>query len=489
MAPRTALRPELEGSVAPLAPVGFQRNRAVPMTRGPSQLDLRFLLGAFAAVALTFFTANVFTQRAMHQVDVASDEIAFDVAPSIQHLAAVRTAVRHVEFLVGIDLTTGGGKGRAGIEQALTQANDEANAYLTLPAFPAEKNLWGELNSSIAAFNGAVQRALAQVDAGAVQAARVELPRVEDSADRVSNAATRTIELNAQHGSELALRIKAVRHDATWIGYALNTSCALFTVIAALLVRRQVRRYGALVDDHAALQESRATELESFAARAAHDILNPVSATQMSLALAAKRDIEDARTRELIERALRNLQRVRTIIEGLLQFARAGARPTPGVVADVRTVIEDVTTGVRPAAERAAIDVRVEDIPHSQVACSVGVLTSVIANLVQNAMKYMGDRAERRITVRAVDRGGFVHVELEDTGPGIPPEAVDKIFLPYVRGPTLGKEGLGLGLATVKRLCEAHGGRVGVRSVVGQGSIFWIELPRSAAPSLPSSPT
>jgi signal transduction histidine kinase len=457
------------------------------MTQGPSQLDLRFLLGAFAAVAVTFFTANVFTQRAMHQVDVASDEIAFDAAPSIQHLAAVRTAVRHVEFLLGIDLTKGGGRGHAEIEQALTQANEAATAYFTLPTFPGEKILWGELNSSIAAFNGAVHRALAQFDAGAVQAARSELSRVEDSADRVSDAATRAIEFNAQNGRELALRIKAIRHDAGWIGYALNTSCAVFALIAALLVRRQVRRYGALVDDHAALQESRATELESFAARAAHDILNPVSATQMSLALAAKRDIEDARARELIDRALRNLQRVSTIIDGLLQFARAGARPSPGVIADVRAVIEDVATSVRPAAERATIDVCVEDIPNCQAACSVGVLTSVIANLVQNAMKYMGDRAARRITLRAVDRGGFVRVEVEDTGPGIPPEAVDEIFLPYVRGPTHGKEGFGLGLATVKRLCEAHGGRVGVRSVVGQGSVFWIELPRSDALSPPIS--
>lgn len=69
-------------------------------------------------------------------------------------------------------------------------------------------------------------------------------------------------------------------------------------------------------------------------------------------------------------------------------------------------------------------------------------------------------------------------MEVEDSGPGISPELVGDIFQPYVRGPTNVKEGLGLGLATVKRLCETHGGRVGVRSVVGRGSIFWVELPR-----------
>lgn len=450
------------------------------MAEGASRLDLRFLLGAFAVVAVTFFGANVVTQRAMHQVDVASDDIAFNSAPSIQHLAAVRTAVRHVEFLMGAELMAGGGRDHAAIEQALAQVNQEASAYLSLPTFPGEKSFWGELNASIVAFNGVVQRAVAHSDAGALPAARAELSHLEETGDRVSESVARAIEFNAQNGRKLALRIKEVRRDAGWLGYALNTSCVLFAIVAAVLVRRQLRRYGALVDDHAALQESRAKELESFAARAAHDILNPVSATQMALALATKRDIQDGRVRELIDRALSNQKRVRNIINGLLQFARAGARPTVGAIANVRSVVEDVTAGARAGAERAGIELTIEPLPQCEVACNEGVLTSIVSNLEHNAMKYMGDREVRRITVRALPRGAFVRVEVEDTGPGIPRDAVDDIFLPYVRGPTHGKEGLGLGLATVKRLCEAHGGRVGVRSAIDQGCLFWIELPLAA---------
>ncbi|HET9597580.1 MAG TPA: HAMP domain-containing sensor histidine kinase [Anaeromyxobacteraceae bacterium] len=456
------------------------------MAKGPSRLDLRFLVGAFAVVAVTFFTANVVTQRAMHEIDVASDEIAFDSAPSIEHLAAVRTAVRHTEFLVGDELTRRDGTSGSAVEQALAQVNQEANAYLGLPTFPGETNFWGDLSSSIATFNGAVERVLAQSEVDAAEPSRAALSRVMLAANGVSDAATRAIEFNAKHGRELALRIKSVRRNAGWIGYALNASCVLFAVLAAVMVRSQLRRYGVLVETHAALQETRATELEAFAARAAHDILNPVSATQMALALAARRDIEDGRLRELVDRALNNQRRIRNIIDGLFEFARAGARPATGAVADVQAVVDDVAACVRPAAERRKIDVRVEDLPSCRAACSVGVLTSVVSNLAHNAMKYMGDRAVRRVTVRAVERGSFVRVEVEDTGPGIPDDAVDEIFLPYVRGPTYGKEGLGLGLATVKRLCEAHGGRVGVRSALDQGSIFWIELPlASASPGAP----
>jgi hypothetical protein len=97
----------------------------------------------------------------------------------------------------------------------------------------------------------------------------------------------------------------------------------------------------------AALPELRASELESFTGSAAHDILNPVSATQLTLTLAMKRDVA-ARTRELLERAVRNQLRVRSIIDGLLQFARSGARPEPGATADKRLCEAHGGHGWRP---------------------------------------------------------------------------------------------------------------------------------------------
>jgi signal transduction histidine kinase len=107
----------------------------------------------------------------------------------------------------------------------------------------------------------------------------------------------------------------------------------------------------------------------------------------------------------------------------------------------------------------------------------------MVTNLMRNAVKYMSDSAVKRITVRVVPRKNAVRIEVEDTGPGVPDGLQTKIFEPYVRAEGVTQPGLGLGLATVKRFCEAHGGDVGVRSQPGQGSVFWFTLPKTQASS------
>ena len=73
---------------------------------------------------------------------------------------------------------------------------------------------------------------------------------------------------------------------------------------------------------------------------------------------------------------------------------------------------------------------------------------------------------------------------MEDTGPGLSPELVKQAFDPYVRGTRTTEPGLGLGLATVRRLVDGHDGRYGVSSQLGEGALFWFELPAEHATPL-----
>jgi signal transduction histidine kinase len=143
------------------------------------------------------------------------------------------------------------------------------------------------------------------------------------------------------------------------------------------------------------------------------------------------------------------------------------AEAVDGVIEEMRASATErgITIAVAPARVRAS------------VSCANGVLASVLSNLLRNAIKHMGSSARRQIEVRIDARNDRVRFEVQDTGPGLPPELIAHVFDPYVRGARTSEPGLGLGLATVRRLVEGHNGRYGVVSRPGDGATFWFELP------------
>lgn len=261
-----------------------------------------------------------------------------------------------------------------------------------------------------------------------------------------------------------------------WAASALIALGAVLAVFAVLVLRREASRRREVVDEHSRGQDSKIAEMEQFAGRVAHDIRSPLAAAT----LAADMLEEQLRAPELhgvVARLQRSLRRAATITDGLLEFARAGASREPGARANVSEVIEDIADGLKPELESSAVQLEVENIPSVYVSCSTGVLLSLVGNLLRNAIKYMGKREERHIAIRAVDRQGAIRVEVRDTGPGVAAEMVPRLFEPYFRVAKDRQVGLGLGLPTVRKLAEGHGGRVGVESVFGHGSTFWFELP------------
>jgi signal transduction histidine kinase len=275
-----------------------------------------------------------------------------------------------------------------------------------------------------------------------------------------------------EQGLLVARRIDVLARRGIKVAVLLDALSIGLTIFAASLAIRVVQRYQRTLGQ-------RAQELDQFAGRVAHDIKSPLAATSAALYV-LRADATSDRSRKSLEGARRGVARVGRLVDGLLEFARAGAEPSPKASADVREVIEDVLTELRPMATDHRVELQVASVSPEAVACSPGVLTSVVSNLVRNAIAHMGSSPVREVRIRALRAEGnaAVRVEVEDTGPGISETFAPRLFQPFERGPDAQHPGSGLGLATAKRFVSAHGGRIGFDSRPGHGALFWFEIPR-----------
>lgn len=446
----------------------------------------RILVVVFTVVMGSFLLTALAVQRASREVDTLSDRIVSSSGPSIERLAALRSSTLEVELALSRYLHAAPGRAALGqpLERALQRLNDDVHAYLALTDLPGEEQFENSVQQAWARFDESVRRTRELVDTGHVAEAEQRFARVaEPSAGRLLDASVRAIEFDAQHGRQLASRIKQIRHRTMWLSNGLTAFCVALGVAGALFIDRQARNRRTAALAYSKFLEERAAELEQFAGRVAHDIRGPLSAAKMGAELISG-GVSTDRSQEYAERVVRSLTRAESITSALLEFARSGARPDPGARTDPREVLADTEATLIQEAERAGISIHIEPAPAVFVPCSVGVYLSLLGNLTRNAIKHMGDVATREIAVRVQDRGSVVRTEVSDTGPGIGKDDLSSLFQPYFRGASSGgRDGLGLGLATVKKLAEGHGGRVGASSNIGRGSTFWFELPRAGSAS------
>jgi light-regulated signal transduction histidine kinase (bacteriophytochrome) len=213
-------------------------------------------------------------------------------------------------------------------------------------------------------------------------------------------------------------------------------------------------------------------ELDSFAYAASHDLRAPLRGIA-NLAQWIQEDLESSgelqsETREMLDLMRLRMHRMESLIEGLLQYSRAGRVHQNPEIVDVQALVREVVDLLSPPANaRVHVD---DDLP--TIRCERLLLQQVLMNLIGNALKHaLRDDPEIRISARRV--GQFYEFSIKDNGPGIAPEFHDRIWGIFQTLESRDRvEGAGIGLALVKKIVEGEKGRVWVESAAGDGATF-----------------
>jgi signal transduction histidine kinase len=282
---------------------------------------------------------------------------------------------------------------------------------------------------------------------------------------------------------------EAAAAEANQRAMALVTFVAVLSTLAAAVLAWLLRRaLDSLNTEHSRLEETLLgvehsnADLDAFAGRVAHDLRNVLA--PLSLAGHALRDpmLSPERRDANVARLDRTTKRAVELLDSLLAFSRAGRLAEDSeTVASLATAVGDVLEELEPQIRGGDVTMEVA-VDDEQVSCPPALLHIVVRNVVGNAVKFVQARTTRnvRITGRRVEHE--IRLRIEDSGPGIPSFARQRIFEPFYRVPGSKQDGSGLGLATVRRLLDAYGGRVKVSSFEGEGSTFTIFLPLAWAP-------
>jgi signal transduction histidine kinase len=233
-------------------------------------------------------------------------------------------------------------------------------------------------------------------------------------------------------------------------------------------------------------RETEMAELKAdFVANVSHDLKTPLALIRMFGKTLEMGRVADAATRQEYYRVItRESERLSRLLDNVLDFSRIerGRRRYDLAPAAVAPIVHETleTFAYILAQQGFRVEVAVgADLP--EVPLDAGAVGQALANLVDNAIKYSGER--RVLRVEATLRDRQLAVAVADEGMGIPPEEQERIFDKFYRigrSETQERRGSGVGLALVRHIVEAHGGRVTVESQPGRGSRFTLWFPLRA---------
>ncbi|WP_265110966.1 PAS domain S-box protein [Halosolutus halophilus] len=372
----------------------------------------------------------------------------------------VRSEDGTVDRIVGIDTDVTRRKER---ERALEES--EQRYRTVLEHFP---------NGAIALFDEDLRYSLVggqalgeiDLDASEVVGATIEEFYPDEIVPKLESACRGALEGDST-------QVDVAFRDRDWSVHAVPVRDTDADVFAGMLMAQDVTERK---EYQRRLEESN-ERLEQFAYVASHDLQEPLRMISSYLGFVQDRygDELDDDGQEFVEFAVEGADRMREMIDGLLEFSRVETRGDPLEPIELDDSFADARRDLKLQIEEQDAEITAEPLP--RVVGDGNQLRQVFQNLLSNAIEYSGDE-QPRIDVSAHREGSEWVISVEDDGIGIDPADTDRIFGVFERLHAVDEHsGSGIGLALCERIVERHGGEIWVESEPGEGSTFSFTLP------------
>ncbi len=261
------------------------------------------------------------------------------------------------------------------------------------------------------------------------------------------------------------------------VGQLKNVYFGIITVVLTAVILALAALW-----QNAIAQLRLAQKKDDFISAVSHELRTPLTSIRMYSEMLENNWV---RSKEKVGEYYRNMrqesERLSRLIENVLDFSRIqrGRKRYSFHVGDINQTVESVAEMMKPYAAQHGFTVRTELSDVRPAPFDSDAVTQIVVNLVDNAIKYAKQAADKTVIVRTLTDDGYVLIEVEDHGPGVPHRQKKKIFDEFYR---IGSEstrettGTGLGLALVKRFAEAHDGFVQILNARPTGAIFRVGL-------------
>lgn len=238
----------------------------------------------------------------------------------------------------------------------------------------------------------------------------------------------------------------------------------------------EVSRLSFTFDEMLARLENSFNRERQFTSDASHELRTPLAAMQTILSVIRQGDRPIKEYHQAFDDLSTETNRMRSMVEDLLRLARGEhSSDLHPEQLDLSVLLTDVSDSMRPLAEAKGLKLTSSLPPSMPLTGDLDALIRLFVNLLDNAIKYTENGA---ITIKAIQKDDGFSIEINDTGIGISPTHLPRIFDRFYRADLArSTEGTGLGLAIASQIVRLHGGKIEVQSSPGQGSTFKVFLP------------